>query len=147
MRPLHWQKIPEALFRTSIWKDLNDVSVPLDAALLENLFDAKQQNEVLAVQEVKGKQILRFLTKAHVVGVMMSQIKISVEQLCEAIRTMSIMALDCISSALLADIISRFCSEKVSRAARVPCGFEKSGNRESCVTDAVRRCGQNCEGH
>jgi hypothetical protein len=114
MRPLHWQKIPEALFRTSIWKNLNDVAVPLDALQLETLFGAKQQNEVATVQDVKGKQSLRFLSakKAHVVGVMMSQIKISVEQLCEAIRTMSIIALDCISSALLADIIRSIPSDK-----------------------------------
>ena len=113
MRPLHWQKIPDALVRSSVWKDLNDVNVPLDAAQLEILFGAKQQHEVV-VQDVKAKQSLRFLTakKAHVVGVMMSQIKISVEQLCEAIRTMSIMALDCISSALLADIIRVIPSDK-----------------------------------
>ncbi len=114
MRPLHWQKIPDALFRTSIWKDLNDAAVPLDAVQLESLFGAKQQTEAVTVQDAKGKQSLRFLTakKAHVVGVMMSQIKISVEQLCEAIRTMSIMALDCISSALLADIIRAIPSDK-----------------------------------
>ena len=114
MRPLHWQKIPDSLVRSSIWKDLNDTGVPLDAAQLEALFGAKQQSEVVTVQDVKGKQALKFLTskKAHVIGVMMSQIKISVEQLCEAIRTMSIIALDCISSALLADIIRAIPSDK-----------------------------------
>jgi hypothetical protein len=42
----------------------------------------------------------------------MSQIKISVEQLCDAIRTMSIVALDSISSALLADIMRTIPSDK-----------------------------------
>jgi len=46
--------------------------------------------------------------------VMMSQIKISisVDKLCEAIRTMSVASLECISSALLADIIRAMPSDK-----------------------------------